>query len=87
MKVNGINPETIEKCSKILLHFIDHLRQAGLGTVSEIFDGNPPFHPRGCVSQAWSVGEVLRVYYEILLAKEKEARKEESDDQPSTKRF
>jgi len=87
VKVNGVTPETIEKCSGIFSHLIDHLRQAGLGTISEIFDGNPPYHPRGCVSQAWSVGEVLRVYHEVLLAKEKEALKEKADDQPGTKRF
>ena len=33
----------------------DHLRDAGLGTVGEIFDGDPPHHPRGCPAQAWSV--------------------------------
>ncbi len=40
----------------------DHLRDAGLGTVSEIFEGDPPHLPRGCVAQAWSVAEVLRVW-------------------------
>ncbi len=39
-----------------------HLREAGLGTISEIFDGDPPHRPRGCISQAWSVAEVLRAY-------------------------
>ncbi len=34
----------------------------GLGTLSEIFDGNPPFTPRGCIAQAWTVGEVLRAW-------------------------
>lgn len=38
-----------------------HLREAGLGTLSEIFDGDAPHRPRGCISQAWSVAEVLRV--------------------------
>jgi glycogen debranching enzyme len=39
-----------------------HLRVAGLGSVSEIFDGDPPHAPRGCVAQAWSVGEIIRLY-------------------------
>ncbi|MFL5759639.1 MAG: amylo-alpha-1,6-glucosidase [Thermomicrobiales bacterium] len=39
----------------------DHLRDAGLGSVSEIFEGDPPHLPRGCVAQAWGVAEVLRV--------------------------
>jgi len=41
-----------------------HLREAGVGTISEIFDGAYPFTPRGCISQAWSVAEVLRCYFE-----------------------
>jgi predicted glycogen debranching enzyme len=43
-----------------------HLREAGLGQVSEIFDGDPPHRPRGCVAQAWSVAELLRVEIEDL---------------------
>jgi glycogen debranching enzyme len=34
----------------------------GLGTLSEIFDGDAPFSPRGCIAQAWTVGEVLRAW-------------------------
>jgi len=45
----------------------DHLGDAGLGTISEIFEGDAPHRPRGCVSQAWSVGEVLRAYVEDVL--------------------
>ncbi|MDQ3928790.1 MAG: glycogen debranching enzyme N-terminal domain-containing protein [Chloroflexota bacterium] len=37
-----------------------HLFEAGLGTISEIFDADPPHEPKGCISQAWSVAEVLR---------------------------
>lgn len=36
-----------------------------VGSISEIFDGDPPFEPRGCIAQAWSVAEVLRVWREI----------------------
>jgi predicted glycogen debranching enzyme len=39
----------------------DHLRDAGLGSISEIFDGDAPHLPRGCIAQAWSVAETLRV--------------------------
>jgi len=38
----------------------DHLGQAGLGQISELFDGDPPHTPRGCIAQAWSVAELLR---------------------------
>jgi predicted glycogen debranching enzyme len=40
--------------------FRSHLLEDGIGTVSEIFDAEPPYHPRGCIAQAWSVAEVLR---------------------------
>jgi predicted glycogen debranching enzyme len=37
----------------------------GLGTLGEIFEGDPPFTPHGCIAQAWTVGEVLRATHEI----------------------
>jgi predicted glycogen debranching enzyme len=40
--------------------FEPHLAEAGIGSISEVFDGEPPFTPRGCIAQAWSVAEVLR---------------------------
>lgn len=39
-----------------------HLREAGVGCVSEIFEGDPPHRPDGCISQAWSVAGLIRVY-------------------------
>ena len=47
--------------------FLEEVFRAGLGTVSEIFDGDPPHHSRGCIAQAWSVAEPLRVYVEDVL--------------------
>jgi predicted glycogen debranching enzyme len=41
-----------------------HLLDAGLGTISEIFEGDPPHAPVGCIAQAWSVAEILRAYVE-----------------------
>ena len=41
------------------------IHQYGLGTLGEIFDGDPPFAPKGCIAQAWSVGEVLRAWVEL----------------------
>jgi predicted glycogen debranching enzyme len=40
----------------------NHLQTAGLGTISEIFNGNVPLQPRGCIAQAWSVAEILRAW-------------------------
>ena len=40
--------------------FVAHLDDACIGSISEIFDAEPPFTPRGCIAQAWSVAEALR---------------------------
>jgi len=45
-----------------LKNFQEHLHEACLGQVSEIFDGDAPHTPRGCVAQAWSVAEILRCW-------------------------
>jgi glycogen debranching enzyme len=42
-----------------------HLADYGVGSIAEIFDGDPPFTPRGCIAQAWSVSETLRAWMEI----------------------
>jgi predicted glycogen debranching enzyme len=47
-----------------------HVRVAGLGSISEKFDGDSPHAPRGCIAQAWSVAEVARVLYTHLLGEE-----------------
>lgn len=40
----------------------NHLYSHGLGSLSEIFDGDAPMTPRGCIAQAWTVAEVLRAW-------------------------
>jgi predicted glycogen debranching enzyme len=47
-----------------LENFAEHLQEVCLGQVSEIFDGDAPHQPRGCVAQAWSVAELLRAVVE-----------------------
>jgi len=54
-----------------LINFEPHLFEAGIATVSEIFNGDPPHEPRGAISQAWSIAELIRI---IELCKEKEAQ-------------
>lgn len=51
-----------------LKDFEEHLTEACLGQVSEIFDGDPPHTPRGCIAQAWSVAELLLVATESVSA-------------------
>ena len=49
-----------------------HLRDHGLGSISEIFDGDAPFNPRGCPAMAWSVAEYLRAWCMIHTFEQKE---------------
>jgi len=57
-----------------LENFKDHLYEACLGQVSEIFDGDAPHTPRGCVAQAWSVAELLRAIIEDVNQPETQSR-------------
>ena len=56
-----------KKARKILEGLIAHLDVAGVGSISEIFDGEEPHTPRGCIAQAWSVGEILRAYIDVVM--------------------
>lgn len=47
--------------------FLQHLDEAAVGSVSEVFDGSAPHHPKGAVAQAWGVAEILRVIAEHKL--------------------
>jgi predicted glycogen debranching enzyme len=64
LKVHGRGEEARSRVAQFLSAFPDHLRTAGLGQVSEIFDGDAPHRPRGCIAQAWSVAEILRAVME-----------------------
>jgi len=61
LRVHGSSPEAIQQALEWLAPLEEHLWDAGLGQISEIFDGDAPHRPRGCIAQAWSVGEILRV--------------------------
>jgi glycogen debranching enzyme len=60
LKTHGRTPETLATARGWLRPFREHLFDVGLGQISEIFDGDAPHRPRGCIAQAWSVAEVLR---------------------------
>jgi glycogen debranching enzyme len=55
-----VYPHDVEGARRALAGFEQHFNDACVGSISEIFDAEPPFVPRGCVAQAWSVAEVLR---------------------------
>jgi predicted glycogen debranching enzyme len=56
MKRNGL-----ARVKSIYHGFEDDMNQYGIGTIPEIYDGDPPHHPKGAISQAWSVAAILRI--------------------------
>ncbi len=66
LRVNGFTPKACRQATRWLAPFDEHLCETGLGTISEIFDGDTPHAARGCIGQAWSVAEVLRAKMMIL---------------------
>jgi predicted glycogen debranching enzyme len=70
LKVNERSSGSRARAEVWLMRFREHLSEAGLGQVSEIFDADPPHAPRGCVAQAWSVAELLRAAVEDVYATE-----------------
>jgi predicted glycogen debranching enzyme len=63
-----VYPERTADIAPVLESLGRHLASACIGSISEIFDAELPFTPRGCCAQAWSVAEVIRVMCEIRSA-------------------
>jgi predicted glycogen debranching enzyme len=59
LKVYG--QQGVQKVKKLIFGLEAVMSEHGVSTISEIYDGDPPHFPRGAISQAWSVGEVLRI--------------------------
>jgi len=57
-----VHPDRRQEARKFLRGFASHMADACIGSISEVFDAEDPFIPRGCVAQAWSVAEVLRCW-------------------------
>jgi predicted glycogen debranching enzyme len=63
LKVNGFSQKNKKKAAKFIRPLLQHLTEDGcLGQICEIFDGDAPHKPRGCIAQAWSVAELIRAY-------------------------
>jgi len=65
-RVLGHTPEARRTARGWVAPLRAHIREAGAGFVSEIFDGDPPHAPRGCFAQAWSVAELARIAHTHL---------------------
>jgi glycogen debranching enzyme len=61
---------TADELRELLCDFDEHVKQAGLGHLSEVFDGDPPHHPGGTIAQAWSEAELLRAWKLIDAARQ-----------------
>jgi predicted glycogen debranching enzyme len=57
-----VHPGAFRQARQFLQGFVPHLSEACIGSISEIFDAEAPYKPRGCIAQAWSVAEVLRAW-------------------------
>lgn len=53
--------EFLPRAEELLARFGEEIQSYGIGSINELFDGDPPHAPRGAVSQAWSVGAVLMI--------------------------
>jgi glycogen debranching enzyme len=63
LKVNDFSPESKIQAAEFIEPLLEHLTEDGcLGSISEIFDGDEPYKPKGCFAQAWSVAELIRAY-------------------------
>jgi glycogen debranching enzyme len=63
LKVNGFSRKSKRKAADFIEPLMRHLTEDGcLGQLCEIFDGDSPHKPRGCIAQAWSVAELIRAY-------------------------
>jgi predicted glycogen debranching enzyme len=58
----AVHPEDRTGARRFLEGYIAHLNEACVGSISEVFDAESPYVPRGCIAQAWSVAEVLRCW-------------------------
>ncbi len=61
-----VHPDQRAAAHAFLSGFDEALNEACVGSISEIFDAEPPFTPRGCIAQAWSVAEVLRTWVKTV---------------------
>lgn len=70
LKVNSRSSKAVDSAKLLLSGFHHHMMESGVGQISEIFDGDSPHNPQGCIAQAFSVAEVLRAMVEDVFVEE-----------------
>lgn len=71
LRVHAGEPGAYTHARRLLEPVLDHVDDAGIGTISEICDGDMPHAPKGCIAQAWSVGEIVDL---LVLLQEAQAQ-------------
>jgi glycogen debranching enzyme len=86
LKAKGYEESNVQYAYKnfIMPLFTNELRRGGLGTLNEIYDGDAPYMPRGCIAQAWSVAEPLRAVIEDILRVRPKYEREILSVEPAT---
>lgn len=69
----------LPEAEEILANFNEDIQSYGIGSIGELFDADPPYAPRGAISQAWSVGSVVDIFAMI------QARKANRPEEPKKK--
>ncbi|MBI1851892.1 MAG: glycogen debranching enzyme N-terminal domain-containing protein [Planctomycetes bacterium] len=69
LRVRGVTPQSASEADGFVRPLVEWATSVGLGQIPELFDGDPPHKPRGCIAQAVSVGEVLRAWQLVKRAK------------------
>jgi predicted glycogen debranching enzyme len=77
-------PDDVATAVQCLAAFDAHLSDDCIGSISEIFDAEQPYTPRGCVAQAWSVAEVLRSLVKVQAAAERALREGQASQSSAT---
>jgi glycogen debranching enzyme len=67
--VNDYSDESLNELLNVVKEYQTHMNEYCLNGIAEIFDGLEPDCSRGCSNQAWSIGELLRAYYENLMVR------------------
>ncbi|MFL5342121.1 MAG: amylo-alpha-1,6-glucosidase [Gemmataceae bacterium] len=76
-----LHPDRPADGRQFLEGFVHHLGEACIGSISEVFDAEPPYTPRGCVAQAWSVAEVLRSWLQTAEERQGDTETRRQGDQ------
>ena len=66
LQLTNSYPVTMSEIEDWLTGIARHLRETGVGQISELFEMDSPHNPRGCIAQAWSVSEILRLAKLVL---------------------